>query len=254
MNGEERLQQLVGGLVEKLAPRSLWLFGSRAEGRARPDSDWDVIIVTDDDLDDRKLYELATPLREGIAVDLVPWRLDRFEVDRCLPGCIAYAAFSRGRELYRAPGFAWGPSATPAARAAALEFWFDGFLRTAEDFLDSQRFRWANSTTPHSRRERVEMGIMESETLPHIIVRQLLQALLMARGIDHGATRKLRSLADLLSVGDPGRGLIDAVLLEDDDDDGIADPEILAAAIAAVRADLIDRLNDQTITRYDCWR
>jgi predicted nucleotidyltransferase len=35
--------------------REVWVFGSRARGDNRPDSDWDILIVVDDDTPDEAL-------------------------------------------------------------------------------------------------------------------------------------------------------------------------------------------------------
>ena len=51
------------------------LFGSRADGRARPDSDWDLAVYVDDTLDRAARFqlrrELAADLEPAIAVDVV---------------------------------------------------------------------------------------------------------------------------------------------------------------------------------------
>ncbi|KMO29204.1 hypothetical protein VQ02_30235 [Methylobacterium variabile] len=36
-------------------PLDIWLFGSRARGQARADSDWDLLVVLPDDVDDALL-------------------------------------------------------------------------------------------------------------------------------------------------------------------------------------------------------
>ena len=43
------LQATVDRLVEGLKPFRIYPFGSRAEGRARPDSDFDLVLVFDGD-------------------------------------------------------------------------------------------------------------------------------------------------------------------------------------------------------------
>ncbi len=39
------LDRLLARVVEVMNPLEVWLFGSRAEGRARPDSDYDLLVV-----------------------------------------------------------------------------------------------------------------------------------------------------------------------------------------------------------------
>jgi|SRR5215471_1108087 len=42
---EEILDEIVETLVQEIAPEQIYLFGSRARGNARPDSDIDLLIV-----------------------------------------------------------------------------------------------------------------------------------------------------------------------------------------------------------------
>src|SRR6266545_3077422 len=43
------ITRLLSIIVDELRPLQVWLFGSRAEGRARPDSDYDILVVLPDD-------------------------------------------------------------------------------------------------------------------------------------------------------------------------------------------------------------
>jgi predicted nucleotidyltransferase len=43
------LDRLLFAIREQLDPIDVWLFGSRATGRCRPDSDWDLLVVLPDD-------------------------------------------------------------------------------------------------------------------------------------------------------------------------------------------------------------
>ncbi|WP_438032778.1 nucleotidyltransferase domain-containing protein [Sorangium sp. So ce204] len=87
----------------RLAPEEIWLFGSRAEGRARPDSDYDLLAVLSDDapdsaLDLMKAWELTCGL--GVPADLVPCTRSDFEADKDEVGTLARAAYHRGRRIY----------------------------------------------------------------------------------------------------------------------------------------------------------
>lgn len=46
----EPIAMLIRRIVERLDPEEIWLFGSRAEGRGRPDSDYDLLAVLGDGL------------------------------------------------------------------------------------------------------------------------------------------------------------------------------------------------------------
>jgi tRNA nucleotidyltransferase (CCA-adding enzyme) len=74
---ETALRALVESLARGLHPRSIYLFGSRAEGRARPDSDFDLLVVFDDDAAEEAVtYEAAyAPVcGSGVGCDIVPCR------------------------------------------------------------------------------------------------------------------------------------------------------------------------------------
>ena len=68
------LAQMVARMVEVLHPVQIWLFGSRARGEARADSDWDFLAVLPDDAPER---DLDTPSVWRRLRDL---RLQRVEV------------------------------------------------------------------------------------------------------------------------------------------------------------------------------
>lgn len=94
---------LIDRLIERLAPLEIWLFGSRAEGRARPDSDWDLLVVVADDTPAERLsprvgFEAKHGL--GIAADIVLCRKSTFLRRRDEPGTASRAAWNRGHKLY----------------------------------------------------------------------------------------------------------------------------------------------------------
>ncbi|HEX8106203.1 MAG TPA: nucleotidyltransferase domain-containing protein [Kofleriaceae bacterium] len=43
--------EMIARIVEVLHPEQVWLFGSRARGEARADSDWDFMAILADDAD-----------------------------------------------------------------------------------------------------------------------------------------------------------------------------------------------------------
>jgi uncharacterized protein len=99
----ERLETLIRRIVDRLDPEEIWLFGSRAEGRARPDSDYDLIAILPDGaspeaLDLVKAWSIISGL--GIPADLVPYTRSEFEEEKDAVGTLAKAAFHRGRRIY----------------------------------------------------------------------------------------------------------------------------------------------------------
>lgn len=102
---EEAFQVVVSRLVEALQPFRIYLFGSRAEGRARPDSDFDLLVVFDDDApnSDADYDAVYAPLLGmGIGCDVIPCRWSEFQevmADRTNPWQRAWASAQRVYEL-----------------------------------------------------------------------------------------------------------------------------------------------------------
>jgi predicted nucleotidyltransferase len=69
---DERLRRLVETIVNALHPEEIWLFGSRAHGEAREDSDYDsdydlFVVVSDETHGKKFLLQARTNSRMGLA-------------------------------------------------------------------------------------------------------------------------------------------------------------------------------------------
>lgn len=84
-------------------PRQLWLFGSRARGDAREDSDWDLLAVVDDATPDR-LFDPDVMWRlldlERYPADVVLLPRSEFLEDADTPNTLAYPVKREGCLLY----------------------------------------------------------------------------------------------------------------------------------------------------------
>lgn len=84
--------------------RRIILFGSRARGDARPDSDFDLLVVLRDTRPERKYAELLTLYRalESVGVAAEPWVMseEEFEETKSVIGGLAYPAWKEGVILY----------------------------------------------------------------------------------------------------------------------------------------------------------
>ena len=70
-------ESLLNSIVAELAPQRIILFGSRARGDAREDSDIDLLVVLDDDAPLEKLQAKAVHAARGgyrKSVDIIPCR------------------------------------------------------------------------------------------------------------------------------------------------------------------------------------
>lgn len=97
------LRAIVRKLVTALSPRAVYLFGSRAEGRARPDSDFDLLVVFDDDVASAQttFEAVYAPIcGSGVGCDVVPCR--SAELDEVLhdPTNPWSSSWRRARKLY----------------------------------------------------------------------------------------------------------------------------------------------------------
>lgn len=97
------LRPILDKLVAGFRPEQIWLFGSRAEGRARADSDWDLLVVLPDDsprgfLEPAVVWSAVHDPR--VPLDVVPCTRREFEQEKTEIDSLPRAAFERGRLLY----------------------------------------------------------------------------------------------------------------------------------------------------------
>lgn len=98
-NAEAALSVLTMNLAIAFNPDAIFLFGSRACGTERPDSDFDLMVVTPDDqpLD---YLSVRKPISGcGVPVDVVPCQYSAFEKNRTVPGMLPYAVDREGKLL-----------------------------------------------------------------------------------------------------------------------------------------------------------
>ena len=96
-------EDLLRRVVARLDPRRVILFGSHARGEAAPESDWDLLIVLDDDapaerLDWRALHEARRGFRA--AVDIIPCRDSDFRERVDVVGSLSWIAATEGVVVY----------------------------------------------------------------------------------------------------------------------------------------------------------
>jgi uncharacterized protein len=99
--------QLPDGLLENIIrlinPRRVILFGSRARGDARENSDWDVMIVVDDDTRQEQVnWQVMGQVRRGVraALELIPFRESTFRERQNVQGSLPWRAATEGLVVY----------------------------------------------------------------------------------------------------------------------------------------------------------
>jgi len=80
--GDPALGEVIRRLVEAYRPERIYLFGSVARGEARPDSDFDIMVIVPDDAPPERLRSrLAYQVLRGTgtAADVLVWARSSFE-------------------------------------------------------------------------------------------------------------------------------------------------------------------------------
>lgn len=92
---------LLERLVREFAPQEVWLFGSRATGTHGPNSDYDLLVVVDDDADTDALTSWSRIARLRHAnVDLVAVSRRDFDEAKVLRGTLSNVVTEDGRRIY----------------------------------------------------------------------------------------------------------------------------------------------------------
>ena len=100
---EAALDRLVRHVVNVMDPLQVWLFGSRAEDRARPTSDYDLLVVMPDgtpdgELDPVRAWRLGWDV--SVTADIIPCTRSEFDEEKNEIDSLPRAAMLRGRKLY----------------------------------------------------------------------------------------------------------------------------------------------------------
>jgi predicted nucleotidyltransferase len=95
------LAEAVNRLVEGLRPRAIILFGSRARGINRTDSDYDLLVISERLLDYDEVYRPVAG--RGLRCDVVPCTLNAWEQAHLDAGGVLRDALDEGVVLYGQP-------------------------------------------------------------------------------------------------------------------------------------------------------
>lgn len=105
LRNDPALEEVVRRLVEAYRPLRIYLFGSKARGDDGPDSDYDIMILVDDDASEersgsRLAYE--SPWGTGTAADVLVWKKGAFDGRVHLKASLPSTILREGRLLYAA--------------------------------------------------------------------------------------------------------------------------------------------------------
>ena len=102
---DARLESVLARLISAYRPEAIYLFGSRATGGARGDSDYDLLVVVPDDTPPERLslvtaYDTVRPSQ--VPADVFPCRHSVFEARKNEIGTLPYTAWTQGIRVYGA--------------------------------------------------------------------------------------------------------------------------------------------------------
>ena len=101
-----KLDEILGKILEAGEPQKVVLFGSRARGDHRPDSDIDLLIVEESS---RPRYERSPRYYKATcglfpALEIVVWTPDEIRAWEQVPNHFVTAALKEGKVLYERAG------------------------------------------------------------------------------------------------------------------------------------------------------
>ncbi|MDD1778676.1 MAG: nucleotidyltransferase domain-containing protein [Candidatus Helarchaeota archaeon] len=98
----EKLQYIKEYLVKTLKPQKIILFGSRAESRAREESDVDLLIILDAPIDRKLHFNISSQLKKevGLSIQLIFMQKETYEETKEIIGGIANPATKYGVLVY----------------------------------------------------------------------------------------------------------------------------------------------------------
>lgn len=99
---EELLAMIVERILSVGSPHKVVLFGSRAKGTARPDSDLDLLIIEDSDL---PRYRRSARYRRALcglfpAKDILVWTPQEVQEWQTVPSAFITTVLAEGKVLY----------------------------------------------------------------------------------------------------------------------------------------------------------
>ncbi len=102
-NEDAALTHVLQRLIEAFDPFAVWLFGSRATGQARPDSDFDLLLVAkpQGSFGSNDYEMMIEPLRGlGVGCDIIPCSYVDFEEAALIKTSLISQVLQHGRRLY----------------------------------------------------------------------------------------------------------------------------------------------------------
>jgi len=97
------ISPLIALIRARCNPLSVWLFGSRAKGSPREDSDWDLLVVLPDEVSDEQMFVDNPPSKfcriTKLNADIIYCNETEFSESASVPNTLAYEVAHTGVEI-----------------------------------------------------------------------------------------------------------------------------------------------------------
>ena len=96
------IQKIVDKIVDSISPDKIILFGSQAKGKINQDSDIDILVIWDTELNPHKRNVYLSRLfpHRDFSLDIFAFTNKEYSQLKDIPGTIIYEAFQNGKILY----------------------------------------------------------------------------------------------------------------------------------------------------------
>lgn len=156
----EELNRLVGAIVRAFDPVAIYLFGSRARGGAREDSDYDLMVVVPDTTEDeRAVCERLWQLASGAAIGATPFlsRCRTFEWRRREVGTLEHEVEVDGLQLYPKRQVPFPPT-SPVVRRMNVKVVDEWLGRVEKDLTIARKGCEGDDTVPDQSAYHVQQA------------------------------------------------------------------------------------------------
>jgi len=98
----KKIEEIKEKIVKTIAPEKIILFGSYATGEATEESDIDLVVIWDSDLDHHKRNVFLSRLfpKRDFSLDIFAFTKKEAERLKDIAGTILYEAFHHGKVIY----------------------------------------------------------------------------------------------------------------------------------------------------------
>lgn len=198
---DPKLETLVESIVDRVRPELVLLFGSRATGGAREDSDYDLLVVVHDGEDPEEIRAASNEIRSrlNLPVDVLASTVSQYARRQHDPGFLEWLVSREGKVMYTSGLIPQRSAAVDRVRERpreGMDHWIaraEGDWRAARASGEAEDPPWASIAF-----------------LSHACIEKLLKATIVMAGRYPPRTHALPELLCAMSSGGDDPDLVEA--------------------------------------------